>query len=188
MGPDRHAQLSNMTNFSKDFFDLQVKFAQIIAQKYAISFHQAIFKYTSLYVRTLGFSDENPPFETNPQWGKIIAEIPQDQSLQGEYFYTLYLDFEKKQKPSHAGNTFGCFGYAFHTDTQNYELHFDAIDPKGNLGKDRMTERMKDLKEMFLAIYRENKEGTTFFVRTWLLNIEAFNRLFPKEFIQTTKK
>jgi len=174
--------------FSKEFFILQLEFAKIISDKHALSLRESLFKYTSFYVRLLGFSDENPPVATNPDWMKIIAEMPGDQKKQEDYFYNRYLEYENNKQQSSSEHSFGCFSYVFDTNSNKYELHFDAIDPKGNFGKDRVDARMKELQEMFVSLRREERQDATFFVRTWLLNIEAFNRLFPKEFITTAKK
>ena len=40
---------------------------------------------------------------------------------------------------------------------------------------------------MFQYIHKENRQNAKFFARTWLLNTEAFTRLFPKEFKEKTQ-
>lgn len=173
--------------FHKDFFKLQIEFAHLLATKRDDTFEQMLFQYTSLYVRSLGFSDTNLPSQTNPEWVKIMESLPVTPEEQTDYFYQKYLTFEKSKPATSEPRPYGCFGYVYHEATNQYELHFETVDPQGNLAKDRVEVRKTELKTMFEAIKKENKDSATFFVRTWMLNIEAFNRLFPEEFIRTKK-
>lgn len=171
-----------MENLSKAFFALQVQFASILAQRKRGNLPEIFFKYTTLYPRLVGY----PLVESNPLWQRIIHALPKDEDDQSQYMYELYKKHERiKQKPSPP--PFGCFAFGYHKDTHTYELHFEPVDQKGNLGKERMTARIEDLQQMFAAIKKEHKDNETLFVTTWLLNIEAFTRLFPKEFIQTAQ-
>lgn len=176
-----------MKLFDKDFFSLQLDFADIISKKHHLSFEVALFNYTSLYVRLIGFSDETPPLITNPLWQKIINNLQRGKEDRLEYIYREYQKYESNKSKTSNGTVYGCFSYNFHKTTNDYELHFHNADPLGNLGKDRIESRISDLKHMFSTIKSEEKKDTTFFVRTWLLNIEAFRRLFPQQFILSAK-
>lgn len=170
--------------FDKDFFKLQIEFAHLLAKKNNTPFEHVLFQYTSLYVRSLGFSDTKLSSQENPAWKEIIASLPPTIEEQTNYFYEKYLTYEKS-KPTSNPSPFGCFAYVYHEKTNQYELHFDAIDPQGNLAKERIDVRKTELKKMFEAIKKEERQNATFFVRTWLLNIEAFTRLFPENFLKT---
>ncbi len=178
-----------MAQFAKDFFALQLDFAQVLAAYESISFTDALFKYTTIYNRLIGFSDFEPPSQNNPRWLAILANWPQDTSAALEYVYALYQDFEA-HKPSVADERLvrvGCFSYSYLPEKNMYALHFNNVDPAGNLGKDRVPVRMKELKELFLLMKQEQRPTAPVYVTTWLLTIEAFNRLFPAAFVESKK-
>ncbi len=176
-----------MAIYSKDFFKLQLQFAQIISEKYECDFAEALFRFTSIYVRLLGFLDEDPPFRENTNWLKIVSDFPKNEDKQLEYIYIKYINHEKNRNRTPIANCFGCIFFKYHSKTNQYELHYNALEKESGLGYNRIQERLSDLKQLFETIQKEEKPGSTIFVRTWLLNIKAFQRLFPKIFIENAK-
>lgn len=173
--------------YSKEFFKIQLQFARIISKKRAIPYHKALYLYTCLYVRLLGYSDENRPSETNKSWIQIMNNLPKKQSEQVNYLYERYKEYELLPKPKSNMKRFGCFSYSYHTEINQFELHFGNHDPKGNLGADRIQARMEDWKNLFQSIYDEGKKDTTCKIATWLLGINAFSRLLPPDFVKEAK-
>lgn len=171
--------------YTKKFFKLQFDFAELLAKKHKISLQEAIFDHTAFYIRFLGFSDTEKPSTSSPDWQEIIKNIPSDYEQKIDYFYNKYLDYEKKKEQGKKLHI-SCFHYYYHEDKNQYELHFDPTDPEGNLGADRQEIRILELRKMFNDIKKENHIDAKFFVRTWLLNINAFNRLFPEKFSGTS--
>lgn len=170
--------------YSKEFFKIQLQFARIISRKKHIPYPQALYQYTCIYVRLFGYSDENRPNVTNKCWTEFIDNLPKTQVDQLNYVYQTYIKYESLPKPKSNMKRFGCFSYSYHVDINQYELHFGAHDPKGNLGSDRIKARIADWTNLFQSIYDEKKKNTTTKISTWLLGINAFSRLLPKEFIK----
>lgn len=173
--------------YSREFFKIQLQFARIMSKKRNIPFSQALYQYTCLYVRLLGYSDEKRPTIDNEKWVHILKYLPNRQKEQIDYLYKKYLAYEALPKVKNNMKNFGCFSYSYHADLNQYELHFGPRDPKGNLGSARIKARLNDWKELFQSIHDERKKNTTTKISTWLLGINAFSRLLPKEFIAEAK-
>jgi hypothetical protein len=138
-------------------------------------------------VRLFGYLDERPPQETDAIWVDFIHGLPRSKKGQLEYIYKKYLERETLPKKPTNLTRFGCFSYSYHKNTNQFELHFGAHDPKGNLGKDRVSARMQDWKNLCKDIYAQNKHDATGKIDTWLLQIDAFRRLLPPLFVQSAK-
>jgi hypothetical protein len=156
-----------------------------MSKRRKIPYTQALFLYTCIYVRLFGYIDECPPEESSPQWTGLVKNLPSTQKEQLKYIYQKYLDHENKPKPKTNQTRFGCFSYSYHKDKNQFELHFGAHDPKGNLGTNRIKARMEDWKNLFQDMYSQGKHNSTCKIDTWLLNIESFRRLLPPEFINS---
>jgi hypothetical protein len=173
--------------FPKSFFQLQLTFVKKIRVHHHCSLIHGLFLYTCFYVRALGFSDKNPPTEKNKGWQEIIKNLPVNQKHWAGYFYQKYVDYEKVKPKRTNQKVFGCFGYSWHQDKNAFELHFHNSDPKGNLSKDRVQARTKELRQMFKSMKSQNKPTAKVFMRSWLQNINSFKRLFPEKFSEAAK-
>lgn len=179
-----------MFAYPEAFFQLQVHFAHKIAAVYKIPIEKALFRYTSLYVRSIGYFDQQHPDENNPIWQSIIQNLPQSLEAQTEYFFQKHLEYEKKKlmkTPASNQIMFGCFSYSFNQQKNDFALHFTNNDPEGNLGKSRIEYRQAELKALTESIKEMNKPSATIKTTTWLLSIDAFKRLLPPTFIATPK-
>lgn len=173
--------------YSREFFKIQLQFARIIAKKRAIPYTQSLFLYTCIYVRLFGYVDEYPPQIDSPQWIELIKSLPLTQSNQLQYIYQKYLDRESQLKPVSNQKRFGCFSYSYHSDKNQYELHFGAHDPKGNLGTNRIKAKTEDWTNLFRDMYEQKRQNTTCKIDTWLMNINSFRRLLPPKFVSEAK-
>lgn len=173
--------------FCKEFFALQIKFAELVGKHCKIPFEKVLFSHTSLYTRLIGYHDEVAPNKSNPKWQEILRGLPKGFKEQTNYIYQKYLDYEKSKPKKTNQKKFGCFAFSYHEKVNRFELHFSNSDPKGNLGKDRVKCRIKELKELFTTMKSCNKKGARVYLTTWLLGIEAFNRLYPPAFIKAAK-
>lgn len=173
--------------YSKEFFRIQLRLAQIIAKKKNVPYKTALFKYTCVYVRLFGYVDKRPPQITDKEWVDFALNLPKPLARQLVYIYERYLIRESQPKPPSNMKRFGCFSYSYHKDKNQYELHFGAHDPKGNLGSDRAQERMRDWKNLFNDMYNQGRENTTCKIDTWLMDIYAFSKLLPPHFVSAAK-
>jgi hypothetical protein len=180
-----------MAAFPKEFFQLNLNFAYKIARHYQIPLAEAFYKYTSLYARLIGFSDTAPPSDDHEEWQKVLEDLPDDRQAQLDFIYKKYLDFEENKKQEVSANNgqvcFRCFSYFYNADKNLFNLHFTNADPQGNLGRDRVEERMKDFRDLAAAIKKENKRGAGAYMTSWLLSTEAMKRILPPEFIASLK-
>lgn len=181
MGPDGGTTIMN--SYPLELFQLQFDFALFLEQQHHVPLQHALFQNTSLFLRLIRQKDTVPD-EKNREWQRLLSEMPQVK--QAEYFYELYKKSElTKSSQQIKQASLSCFSTFFHTAENTFELHFHPIDPKGNLSRERMPERLSELKLLFDDISKTCNKNTTLFTDTWLLNIEAFNRLFTPQFSQT---
>lgn len=173
--------LSNINSLvSRDFFQLQVEFAHEWSKKNSLDYDLVLFNNTSFFVRIFGYSDTNRPSDQNPEWISLMNKRPNDTSAQVDYFYNAYINFERNKPKSEPPKT--CFVYKYHPSLNVFELHFVNADPLGNFSRTRVTRRIEELKKMFEEIKSFNHFDAQVKIGTWMLSIEPFRRLFPKEF------
>ena len=84
---------------------------------------------------------------------------------------------------------FGCFSYEYEKDENYIQLHFRNTDlpEPGALSKERIAERQKELKKMFREIKQAYPQAKTVCGFSWLYNLQAYNRLFPIEYVKTAR-
>jgi len=173
--------------YPKSFFKLQLDFVSNIVDHQQISLSGALFLYTSFYVRVLGFHDQNLPSKANSKWQAIINNMPSTKAKIVDYFFKQYVDFQKQPPKPPNQKSFGCFAYSYHKNINKFELHFINADKKGNLSHNRQSFRQKELVNLFTSMKKENKKQAKIFLRSWLQNITAFNRLIPPDFAKIAK-
>lgn len=176
-----------MNNYPLEFFQLQADFALHLSQKHKLSLQEALFRNTAFYVRIIGHSDENLPDPMHPQWQKLIASMPADTGKIADYFYDEYLKNESQKKHESkqiTSHTEACFHVYYHQKSNRYELHLDNNDPEGVLAHTRIAARKAELQNIYTEIVTKHGDDPILYVRTWLLNVNAFNRLFPNSFSQ----
>lgn len=176
-----------MLAFPKVFFELQLNFAERVAPHFGLTFQDALFKYTALYVRLLGYNDQEPAKVSNPAWLTFIDALPDTRNAQVNFVFNRYQAFEETKTDRPGQEKFGCFSFSHHTDKNAYELHFANVDPEGNLGADRVETRTTDLKNLAANLQTVAAADATLFACTWLLNIEAFQRLMPPGLLAKTE-
>jgi hypothetical protein len=171
-----------MAKYPRELFQLQFEFATSLVEKHSLKLEDALFRNTSYYVRIIGHSDEKLPDQNLNVWVELMRNLPEDQGQIADYFYNKYLEKEKSNITTVKDNAVHpCFHAFYHQDRNMYELHLDNNDPLGVLSKERQSARFAELKEMFTSIKSNSNINTNLFVRTWLLNVDAFTRLFPTE-------
>jgi hypothetical protein len=173
-----------MKFYPKEFFRLQIEFAMFLSEQHNYDLPHAMFLFTSLYVRIIGYSEDDFPEEQHRNWTMLIQNMPlQNINTITDYFYENYYAVEIENARCPDVSSMNCFSYHYHQRLNMYELHFSPNDSKGNLTKGRKTKRLEELKSMFREIKKNNiHNAKDFFTKTWLLNINSFNRLFPDEF------
>lgn len=169
--------------FSKDFLDLNLKFARKVSDVTGRGFHQSLLQYTHLYL-AFGLSRDFAP--GNFVWQTYLQQI-QDEPDQAEYTHQFYLRQKATQAEQHPINEFGCFSYALWDDNR-VRLHFhNATNERGILQKQKVSERIAELKAMFQHLKAVIPVTSTVVGGSWLYNIPAYCRLFPIDYLRSAQ-
>jgi hypothetical protein len=169
--------------FSKDFFDLNLKFARRISDVTGQGLEKALLEYTHLYLAFgLGrdFDDENSI------WQSYLHRLKNQPDLVASThrFYLGQTAKRPKPEPEHA---FGCFSYTLWTDCR-VRLHFrNAMNKRGALQTRNISERLAELKSMFGYLKKTVPIMSTVVGGSWLYNIEAYRRLFPPNYLESAQ-
>jgi hypothetical protein len=169
--------------FSQDFFELNLKFARRVAEVTGESFQQSLLEYTHLYL-AFGLGRDFDP--ENLIWQDFLCQIS-ERTDPAEYTHRFYLGRMAEQSKQQPDHSFGCFSYAL-WEGNRVRLHFrNAGDEPGVLHKDKVPERVAELKAMFGHLRRIVPATSTVIGGSWLYNIEAYRRLFPANFLDSAQ-
>ena len=104
----------------------------------------------------------------------------------GEWTYRFYLARPPAGAPPGIVATFGCFSYARQSEGR-IRLHFGNAEPDGHspLGIERRDRRLADLAALFGHVKRTMQAPPRVVGASWLYNLEAYRRLFPKSYLAT---
>jgi hypothetical protein len=172
--------------YSKEFFALNLQFAQQVALVLQQPIEEALLRYTHLYLRLgLGRSFNSE----NPLWQTFLTGLQQSQDGVA-WSYTFYLRQQEKHPPTLPEPNFGCFSYALWSEDR-VRLHFhngeeqsgegDAYSP---LDARRLPIRKAELTEMFTHLKALVPATAIVVGGSWLYNLVAYQQLFPPIFIQ----
>ncbi len=168
------------TLYSPSFFNVQIRFAQQVARVSNISFEDALLYYTPIPLHFMG-----RPFQpTHPLWQEYLKGL----GLATDKARWTYL-FCGSHRGSDPQSPYGCFRYHYQENEQLIRIHFINEDTSGlgPLSKARMPARVEELTKMFKDIKKQHPAAQKVRGRSWLYNIEAYKRLFPANYSQSTR-
>jgi hypothetical protein len=169
--------------FSKDFFDLNLKFARKVSDITRQRFQRTLLEYTHLY---LAFGLGHDFRKENTLWQEYLLQIMKEND-QAEYTYRFYLERMSKQPTQKPEQIFGCFSYVL-WDGNRVRLHFqNTTNESGVLQKRNSSARMAELKSMFGHLKKTVPVTSTVVGGSWLYNIEAYRRLFPAKYLESAE-
>ena len=137
--------------------------------------------YTNFYIRFglgHGFDPEHPV------WREYLAGL--GEATDGrEWTYRFYRQRPPVTPPNVAA-TFGCFAYAQLGDDR-IRLHFENVekDDTSPLGVERRDRRLAELAALFDYVKRTSRTPPRVIGASWLYNLDAYRRLFPKAYVST---
>ncbi len=168
--------------YARAFFDLQLQFAKAVSAPSGLPLTRALLEYTNLYVR-FGLGRAFDP--AHPVWQEYLAGMG-DANDTGEWTYRFYLARPQAGAPPGIVATFGCFSYALLSEGR-IRLHFGNAEPDGHspLGIERRDRRLADLAALFGHVKRTMQAPPRVVGASWLYNLEAYRRLFPKSYLAT---
>ena len=166
------------------FFDLQLRFAEAVAHLAAIPLERAVLEYTNVYVRFALGRDFDP---TDPVWRDYLAGL-RDARDRGEWTHRFFLTRPHDVPPPGLIATFGCFGYARLPDGR-LRIHFAnaAGDGRSPLAAESQTERIAELATLFAHLKGHEAASARVVGASWLYNLDAYRRLFPKAYLATAQ-
>jgi hypothetical protein len=138
-------------------------------------------QYTGFY-KLIGTSDWE--FDrSNSQWQEFISQMNSNPNIDTIKKFCIYgrredVDNDKKV---------GCFSYDFNKKTNNIHIHFIPPIEIGSLSSSQKGKRFRELQEMFLSIKNNYPQARNVVGFSWLYNIHAYQRLFPKEYFENMK-
>jgi hypothetical protein len=168
--------------YAKAFFDLQIQFAQTVSGLAGWPLPRVLLEYTNLYIR-FGLGRDFDP--AHPLWREYLAGLG-DASDGHEWTYRFYLRRPPVVMVPNLVATSGCFSYAS-LDDDRIRLHFHNTEPdnRAPLGIERQAQRLADLTALFARVKCAAPPRVRVVGASWLYNLEAYRRLFPKAYLAT---
>ncbi len=176
---------ARVQKYPERYFEVQLLFAQRVAEVARMPLAEAVLHYTALY-RILGMPGAFDPEQ--PEWRAFIEGLREpDQHTIWAYqtYLARYPSIPKFTDFPH----WGCFAYDYHPDRQAIRLHFSNQDTSayGALSHARQAVRLAELRLMFQHIQGAHPEARWVKGGSWLYNWEAYRRLFPPAFGQSAR-
>lgn len=171
--------------YPKRFFELQLIFAQKVAQLSRQPLAETVLQYTGLY-RLLGLDWSLDP--THPVWQAYLQETQRacmDADRTYQFYLQRYHEIPRFTDQAH----WGCFAYEYHADTQAIRLHFSSQDTSGYgaLSSHQRAVRIAELRAMFRHIQQAHPGATLVHGGSWLYHRESYRRLFPTSYGQSAQ-
>ncbi len=163
-----------------DFFRIQSVFAQKVSVILNIPIEEALLKYTSFYKR-IGIKDWE--FDKgNSRWQEFVKTARETK----DFTNTAYEMYLKKFGRNESSNvSVGCFSYDYDSADKTVSIHFQnnfSLD-SSPLSKENVSERRKELREIFDKIKSKYPDAKNVSGGSWLYSYESYRRLFPKSYI-----
>jgi hypothetical protein len=157
----------------RDYFALQLHFADVVAAKAALPLPEVIEHYTNIY-RRFGFGiwSDTPRV---PEWYQYKAHL---QTLATQAFYT---QLPPERLPA-GRQQFGCFGCDPPDADGRVRIHFTNYDTDGTspLSRPKMGVRQQELRALFTYVQQTHAAAATSVLGgSWLYHLDAYRRLFP---------
>ncbi len=175
----------SQTYLSPEYVDLQVRFAERVAEVSGLPLADTLLRYTNFF-RRMGFgvpSQDAPP----DAWVALVAGLdarPHEERVRLLH-EALFVCGDGAAVTLPGRIQFGCFACEPPNAEGLIRIHFGnrvANADVGPLHSSRIAERRKELTTMFGWLAREYRGARRVEGGSWLYNLEAYRRLFPPEF------
>lgn len=171
--------------YPERYFEVQLLFAQKIAEVAQIPLAEAVLNYTAFY-KMLGIDGQ---FDTTqPDWQAFIQGL-RGTAQDTEWVYHTYLARYPRIPKFTDSPHWGCFAYDYRPARLAIRLHFSNQDtsPYGALSHERQAARLAELRAMFHHLRAEHLQAEWVIGGSWLYKREAYCRLFPPAFAQSAR-
>ena len=165
----------------RDYFALQLHFAEVVAPRVALPLAEVVEQYTNFY-RRFGFGIwQDTPLV--PEWYQYKAHLltltTHDQRL--AWTQAFYAQLPPERLPAWR-QQFGCFGCDPPDADGRVRIHFTNHDTDGTspLSRAKIGARRQDLHALFTYVQHTHAEAAQSVLGgSWLYHLEAYRRLFP---------
>lgn len=172
----------------REFFDIQVKFAQRASELSGLTIQDSLFKYTFLY---RNFFVPSKRFNKKDKiWMEFVQTLynTADKNITDVvYDYSAKRMKEKNMYDQSFYTGKSCFTYSIKGDS--VYLHFNNLEGSepGPLSNNRIKARKMELVNIFKEIKSKHPEVHVVRGYSWLYNLQAYCRLFPSEYTTNRK-
>jgi hypothetical protein len=175
---------ANRVMYAKEFFDLQLQFAHKVTALSGLPLARVLLEYTNLYIR-FGLGRDFDP--AHPTWQEYLADL-QDTNDIGEWTYSFYSRRPDAMAAPAVVATFGCFAYS-RVSGERIRLHFQNAEADGHapLATERVGQRRAELTALFEHVRRTTRQSQQVIGASWLYNLDAYRRLFPRSYLTTAR-
>jgi hypothetical protein len=168
----------------RDYLDLQLRFAEAVAEKTSTPVADAVLLYTNLHRRFgLGDAGEGAPCLPWQQYAGELSRLATHEQ-RADWTRRFYAQAPEEQ-PAFPDQVFGCFDFHADDATGIVRLHFYNRDSEGPLSKARMAERRRELESLFAAVRLGFPKAKYVHGRSWLYGTQAYRRLFPEDYVRS---
>lgn len=165
----------------RPFFEIQLRFAQVLAAKGGRPFDDIVLRMTNLHRRFgLGAHDDAAP---RPEWAAYAEGLRAAASLEAMVDWTEATFVRSPEEPE-PEQVFGCFRYDPPWTDGEVRIHFNNRDGDGvsPLAPAKRGRRLADLAAMFADVRARHPGAQAVRGGSWLYNTAAYRRLFPPAF------
>lgn len=172
--PERQAQADRL----RDYFALQLAFADRMAAVADLPLHEAVGRYTNLR-RRLGLGEPHEP--PSAGWTDYLAALATAGSPERRLDWTFAAFLSGPPEPPRV-NPFGCFRCDPPDEQGAVKIHFtnqevgEGVSP---LNRARTDRRLAELRAMFAFVREAYPSAASVQGGSWLYNLDAYRRLFP---------
>jgi hypothetical protein len=164
----------------RDYFDLQLRFAEAVAATAVLPLADAVAHYTNFY-RRFGFGRwQDAPIA--PAWYTYTAHLMtlDTHEQRVAWTQTFFVQAPSERLPP-GRQQFGCFGCDPPDADRRVRIHFTNHDTDGisPLSRTKIEQRRHELHGMFTYVQHTYPEAHAVRGGSWLYHLEAYRRLFP---------
>jgi hypothetical protein len=164
----------------RDYFDLQLRFAEAVAATGALALADAVAQCTNFYRRFgLGRWQDAP---IAPAWQHYTAHLMTLETHAQRVAWTQAFFAQSPPERLPPGRRqFGCFGCDPPDADGRVRIHFtnNDTDGIGPLSRTKIGTRRQELHAMFTYVQHTHAEAHAVLGGSWLYHLEAYRRLFP---------
>jgi hypothetical protein len=167
--------------YPKELFTLIVEYAKKRSEILSANLVETIKTNTPIYYLIGNYTWEFK--EDSIYWKEFIKKFHKEEDLV-ELIYDMYI---RNYKEFSNHKWFGCFRYRFIENEKGegiVKIHFlnNRTSKEGPLASSQKESRLRELKNMFKDVKDNHPNAKYVEGGSWLYNLEAYKRLFPKEY------